>query len=496
MPPVWVSSPSAARRHAAYAIERTPNAVVQAIGTGVAAMVAQLPWGPDGSKVTTPSGSKDMIYTFAPPGMDHTGSGYLSMIGKGWPTLKVVRALGAAATQAAAPLGNIVTAVAKYNGAAGNSLVGTVSIAGDGNPNHFRLVVQVVGPSGSTSETYDNLDYSGTAVDSRPNFSSSYLLGGITKQNSGRPQNGTYTFSGGNDGVPNALSYTGTPGTGNAGIAALEGDQSIRHVFVDDPGAATRQAVNAALLQHVQAMGDRCAYINGNQGQALAAVAADVSNYRSARVVYVDPWVYVLDDVTGTKHLVPGASFAASVAAQLSPSTSIAWKDPEVIAMLSGIEDLEFDRGNGAADNTDQGVATLIREQNGGFTFEAGVLTVAPLDPARRNHTRTRMGDYAAVSMVRSSRSFIDAPNVPSNQQAVVHMVQAFMDKLVAAKDSDPNHTPHCLAYDIPPLGTFNTQDDLDNGMLTVPVDMKTSSGIERLFYSILFGESVQVKAG
>jgi hypothetical protein len=32
--------------------------------------------------------------------------------------------------------------------------------------------------------------------------------------------------------------------------------------------------------------------------------------------------------------------------------------------------------------------------------------------------------------------------------------------------------------------------------MLTVPVDMKTSSGIERLFYSMLFGESVQVKAG
>jgi hypothetical protein len=28
-----------------------------------------------------------------------------------------------------------------------------------------------------------------------------------------------------------------------------------------------------------------------------------------------------------------------------------------------------------------------------------------------------------------------------------------------------------------------------------VPVDMKTSSGIERLFYSVLFGESVQVKS-
>jgi phage tail sheath protein FI len=164
--------------------------------------------------------------------------------------------------------------------------------------------------------------------------------------------------------------------------------------------------------------------------------------------------------------------------------------------MLSGIHDLEFDRGNGAADNSDHGVATIIREENGGFSIEAGVLTVAPLDPARRNHTRTRMGDYAAVSMVRSSRSFIDAPNVPSNQQAVVTMVQTFMERLTAAQKSDPNHTPHCLAYAIPPLSEFNAQGDLDAGQLTVPVDMKTSSGIEKLFFSVLFGESVQVKSG
>lgn len=494
--PIWISSPTAARRHAAYAIERTPSAVVQAIGTGVAAIVAQLPWGPDSSKVTTPAGPKDLIYTFAPPGMDHTGSGYLSIIGKGWPTLKVVRALGPAATQASAPLGNVVTVLGKYNGAAGNSLVGTVSNAGNGNTGHFRLTVQIVGPSGSTSEVFDNLDYTGTAVDSKPSFANSYLVGAILKNNSGRPQNGSYTFSGGSDGVPSALSYNGTAGTGNMGIAALEGDSGVRHVFVDDPGAVLRPAVNGALVQHVQAMGDRCAYLTGNQGQALADVATDVGNFRSARVVYVDPWVYVLDDAAGAAHLVPAASFAASVAAQLSPSTSIAWKDPEVLAMLSGIHDLEFDRGNGAADNTDHGVATLIREENGGFSIEAGVLTVAPLDPARRNHTRTRMGDYAAVSMVRSSRSFIDAPNVPSNQQAVVTMVQTFMERLTAAQRSDPNHTPHCLAYAIPPLAEFNAQGDLDSGQLTVPVDMKTSSGIEKLFFSVLFGESVQVKAG
>ena len=495
--PVFISSTSAARRHGAYAIERSPAAMVLPIGTGVAAIVAQFPWGPDGV-VVTPSGSKDLIYQVAPPGMDHTGSGFLSIMSKGWPTLKFVRVLGSGAAPASASLTNgtasVVTVGARFKGYFGNSLIATVSNASNGNPNYFQLEVQVAGVSGDTAEVIDNLNFSGIGADSTPDLSTLYLTGSVTKVAVGRPANGSYVFSGGSDGAVSALGYTGLAGTATGGISAFEGDGSIRHVFTDDPGPALRPAVNAALLQHAQAMGDRCAYINGNQGQTLSQVASDVSNYRSARVVYVDPWAYMLDD-QGTKRLVPPAAFAASVAAQLSPSTSIAWKDPEVIAMLSGVVDLEFDRGDGAADNTDQGVATLIQEDNGGFTFEAGVLTIAPNDPTRRNHTRTRIGDYAAVSMVRSSRSFIDAPNVPTNQQAVVTMIANFMEGLVAAQTNDPNHTPHCLAYAIPALSEFNSQDDLDGGALTVPVDMKTSSGIERLFFSMQFGEAVQVSS-
>ena len=74
-------------------------------------------------------------------------------------------------------------------------------------------------------------------------------------------------------------------------------------------------------------------------------------------------------------------------------------------------------------------------------------------------------------------------------------MIANFMEGLVAAQTNDPNHTPHCLAYAIPALSEFNSQDDLDGGALTVPVDMKTSSGIERLFFSMQFGEAVQVSS-
>lgn len=501
--PVWISSTSAARRHAAYAISRTPSATIKAIGTGVAAIIAAFPWGPTGTLVDTPSGAKDLISKIAPPGMDHLNSAYMSAMFKAFPTLKIVRAVGGSALQAtsaltsAGPVTN-ATVTAKYNGAAGNSLVAVVANAGDGVAGHFKLTVSITGASGNTAEVVDNVLVAGgivTASGAVLDFSKYYLIGAIAPGTNGRPDNGTYTFASGSDGTINTASYTGTAGTGNQGIAALEGDSQVRHVFTDDPGNTNRAAINTALQAHAIAMGDRFAYLNGPTGQTAAQAQTDASSYRSNRVVYVDPWVYCLDDVTGAKRLVPSAPFAASVASQVSPSTSIAWKDPEVMAMLGNVFDLEADRGQAAADNSDAGICTVIREENGGHTFEAGVLTIAPNDPAQRNHTRMRIGDYAAVSMVRSSRSFIDAPNVPANQQNVIGAVTAFMEKLKAAKDSDPNHAPHCLDYSIPPLAQFNSQSDLDNGSLTIPVDMKTSSGIERLFFSFRFGESVTVKA-
>jgi phage tail sheath protein FI len=211
------------------------------------------------------------------------------------------------------------------------------------------------------------------------------------------------------------------------------------------------------------------------------------------RAVYVDPWVCVLDDVDGTKRLAPPAPFAASVAAQLSPSTSIAWKDPKVLAMLEGIVDLETDRGQGAADNTDNGVVTIIPEENGGFSFEAGVLTVAPVDPARRNLTRTQTGDYIAVSFQRSVRAMVDAPNVEMNQDALVLALEVFMDGMVRNAKTDPNNKPHVLDYAIPPLSSVNGDSDMENGLLFIPLDAKTSPAAEKIFLSVRFGENVKV---
>lgn len=499
---IWVSSKTTARRHGVYAIQRTPPATVRATGTSVVAIVAEFPWGPR-QVLTTPAGTKELIQMFAPQGMSHLGQGYLALLAKGFPALRIVRAMAASGTAKASTIlttagaTTVATVTAKYEGTAGNSLVATVSTASDGDANHFDLAVTITGTSGTTTDLFKNLNGSafGTKTDTTTMMADKLLVGAIAWGTSGRPTDGTYTFTTGADGSIAASDYVGTAGSGDAGLALLETDTSVRHVFVGDPGDALRAAVMAGLKAHADLMGDRVAYIHGDSGLAKAAVVSDVANYRSENCVYCAPWGYIYDDTTGAEQLVPTSGFAASVASQLSPSTSIAWKSGEVGAMLGGLVRLETDYGQGIPDLTDAGVACFIREEDGSHRIEAGVTTIAPSDPAKRNLTRTRMGQYIAVSFQSSVRPMCDAPNVTINQVSLVGALQDFMDTLVANKDRDPNHTPFVDGYNIGDLAAENSAAEIAAGDFSIPLNVRIGSAMERIFLSIQHGESVVVKA-
>ncbi len=496
MASLFVSS-TVQTRHAAFAIERTPPAAIKAAGTGVVGLVGQFSWGPF-QVANQPVSLKDMNNTYAPPGMSRTGSGVLSLIRKAFPVLYIVRVLGATPVKASATLNSsapadIVHVTAKYEGTAGNNMTATVAAASDGDSNHFNLTVTVTGASGTTTETFKNLNYSGVGSDSAPVFTNSLLVGAITKTVAGRPANATTSFSGGTDGSSIVSGdYVGTQGTGNKGVALLE-SKPCNVVCVDDPGNSLRAAVNAGLQAHAVYKGDRLAAINGNSGLSIAATATDAATYSSERVVYVDPWVYVQDDVDGTLRLVPPAPFAASVIAQLSPSTSPAWKNTEVQAMLAGITSLESERGEGIATLTDAGVMAINKEDTGGFTFEAGVLTVAPADDTRKNIARRRIGDYIAKSVVQSLRPFIDAPNVEAIQTDIIQAVATFMGELKRAAKFDPAHTPHVVDFAIGNLSAVNSSASIAAGIFVIPLDVQTSAAMEKIFLSIQFGEGVIV---
>ncbi|HEU4728387.1 MAG TPA: hypothetical protein VFT22_10870 [Kofleriaceae bacterium] len=494
--PVFVTT-TTQPRHGVFAIEQVSPAVIVPTGSDVACELGQFAWGP-ANVLTTPVSIKDLTNTVAPPGVDHANSAYLGLIRKGWPTIKFVRVVASTAVVATANLPNavptqIVRVDLKYPGIAGNSMTWTVSSASDGNALHFKLTVTATGPSGTTTDVVDNLNYSGTGADSIPVLTNALLIGAITKLVNGTPIAGTGSFASGTTPAVISSDYVGTQGNGDKGTALLEGDSTIRHFFYDDMGSSLRAAVNAGGQAHAVYMGDRVAYLNGIAGQTLAAVATDVANYRSDRVMYLDPWVNILDDVNGTKRLVPSASFAASVAARLSVSTSIAWKGAEVQQMLAGINSLEADRGQGAGSNTSNGAATFIKETSGGFTIEADVMTQFPVDVTHGYLTRRRVTDFIAISFVSSTRGFVDAPNVPDNQQNIVNALEIFMKAMKRAKDQDPNHNPHVVDYQIGNLNAANTQADIQNGKFSIPLDVTDSAGMRQIFLGINSGESVVV---
>ena len=493
---LFLTSTSAATRHAVYAIERNPPASIQAAGATICAVVEQFPWGPEG--IYEVESVRDFIEKFAPGGMSRTGAGYMSVIGKAWPILKVARVVNSAATKATATLpdavpATIISLTALYKGAAGNSLTWTVSDATDGVANHFNLKVAVTSASGTTEDIFENLNYSGVGADSTPSFTGTKLLGAITKVATGRPVNGTGTFATGSDGAVTSADYVGTQGAADKGIALFEADKSIDLILTGDPGNTLRAAVNAGLKAHADFMTDRIAFINGDSGMTGSAARTDVASYRSLRVCYIDVWAYQRDDVDGTEHLVAPAPFAASVAANLSPSTSFSWKGSEPQRLLSSVVKLETARGDGAYLNELAGICTLQREDNGGFTFEAAVNTYSPNDPSRGSYKRTRMAHYIAKSVVGSLREFVDSPNVAFNQQDEVTAVSEFLETLKANAKTNPNKLPHIVDFTMRPLADFNSQASIDAGEFTIPADIKISSDQKKIFFSIQIGETVRI---
>ena len=599
MAAVWITSIANTNQHGVFAIDVPPPAQIQPTGTGYAAMAAQFPWGPDDEtpyEVTSMGEAKQL---FAPAGSDRLSTGYLALLGKAFANLALARVMGTNATKSSATLDDgtddIVTVEAKYKGPMGDDISLEVKDATDGDADHWNLVATLTGDSGNTVETFHNLNCSGTGADAlgstQADIAQRVLIGAITKLVAGRPDNGTYTMSGGStgtnvaaaknipngssvnvlsataktagsggnsititiatasdadanhfnvtitDGVtPQTLTNQNISGTGSdvigtatlvtfaklvngrpangtytltggvsgaisaarytAAIAKFEGNKRIRQVFADDCGSSFRPTVNAALVAHAEAMGDRIAFINGDSGvSAAATVRTDAANYSSTRCIYADPWVYIYDDTTGSEQLVPGSSFQASVRSQLSPSTSIAWKSEEVQAMLRGIVRLEYSRGLAAGTNSEAGVATFIREESGGHTIEAGVLTIAPANPAKRNDTRTAMGDYMAISLAKSLRPYVDAPNVRATWDLIIPPIHAFLTGLKKAADTDPAHLPHIVDFALGRVNDANTRAEIARGELKLPLQVQTSAGIEKLVFLFQFGPTVSVTA-
>lgn len=497
--PLFYSSTAAiGQNHGVFGVSQPPPQSIVATGTGRAAMVSQMAWGPssgDASALYLTSGQQDFLNTFFPLGMSRNFSGYLMEITGAWPELVAVRVSGVGASRASSTLGGSVTATAKWPGTQGNSITVTVGPSSDGSANHWKLTASVSNSAGTTSEVFDNINTSNSGAIALPNFANSILLGALTVNTNVRPTNGTYTLSGASDGTAIAASdYIGSQGGGepNKGFALLEGDDLIRHVWADDPGAALRAAVNAGEMNHVNFLLDRTGYIAGPSGQTPAAVQADVLNYVSTNIVYVDPWIYVNDDA-GNKQLVPGNAIGASLGANASPSTSFAWRDLTLRRFLGTVVGLESKRGATKASNTALGISTIIPYKGGGFCFEAAKVTAMASSQAQGNWTRTQMGIYIATAVEDNLNNDVDQPNVALNQREIMGAIDTFLADLEKNQDVNPNTAPYIKGYVLQKIGAANTDASLTQGNFIIAASVKIGLSMERIIFSVTYGESVVI---
>lgn len=497
---LFVTSTTAATLHGVYGILRTPPNVVVPQNTAIAAIVDAFLWGPSSSLgAYTPSDVNDRIQTFAPFGSSHTTGAYLATIQKAFPFLKVARVQPAAAAVASVTLAsstptNLVTFFGKFaGGTIGNSIVCVVGPASNGVATAVDISFQISGPSGTTTDVLKNFDISsgGATVVAALNFSKARLVGSATWLANGTLAQGTYTFTGGADGTPTSGDFVGTQGTGDKGLAATEADLSIAHIFYGDPGNSIRAACNSGFVSHLNFVSSRMGYMTGNSGQTLSQAQTDVGNYRSYWARYFDPWVQIRDDLTGLTWTVPGASFGAAAASQLSPSTAISWKNPECTQFYAGVVGLEATRGMGAATNTANGICTFITEPTGGVSVEADVVTNAPADPANPQGTRSQMAIYITKSWMAGARPSVDSPNVPYNQQPLIDSLQTFLQGLKDNKDIDPNHKPYLVDFGIDNVSSFNASADVQGGQFTVPATAITGAEMSKIFLSLNIGTSV-----
>lgn len=490
--PLFVSSPP--NRTGVFAQERPLPASITPVGTGTAVIVGQFPWGPS-EVLTYPSMIGQAYQQFAPAGMDHTNSAYLSIIRKAWPRLGIIRAKDPNAVAATAAILQSATTVlnvtAIASGSQGNSIVLTIAAASDGNSNHFNFTATVSGASGSTVEVYPNCNISGVGADVLPNLANSVLLASVTKATSGIPGTGNTTMSGGTDGTISSTHYVGTPGAGNFGFALCENDATIDHLFTDDPGNTLRSAINNGLFAHVVLTSNKIGYVNGNSGQSAASAQTDVANYRDVRMVYVDPWAYILDDINGTQRLAPSSCWAASVAAQIPPSLDIGYRAQSQVNMMAGIVQLEVDRGSSAGTNTQAGISTLIYAPNGGVSFEAGVNTSAI--SGETDLTRSRMGIYIGKSVTQAWQPFVNAPNVEFFQQDLVNSLDIFLDVLKKQATINPAAAPYIVDYQILDPNAVNTDASIANGDYTVAANIQTGSSMRRIFLGLAYGPTIQI---
>lgn len=316
----------------------------------------------------------------------------------------------------------IINIAASSPGAWGNDITVDIVAATDGDVNHFNLEVNYRGDT----VIYQNLDTSvgndNLLVTIGADLANHVV---VTKLADGRPDNiaaAGLTDTAGSDGSIADSDYTAT----DRGINQLKGFRGVGLVAVADRSTA---AIKSAMKVAALGSSDRLFLIwNGNHGETIANIAIDSALYRSDRIVYCENSTTTFDLDVAAEIEIPPHSWMASILTQTDVDANPGEEASK--QFTGGITSLRFENRTREDYITlkEAGVASLERDEDGGFLFVSGI--VNDLTPGKTEITRRRSADFLQLSAAARLKFFVKKKNTAANRVQMGAEVVAFLNSL------------------------------------------------------------------
>jgi uncharacterized protein len=346
------------------------------------------------------------------------------------------RARGELAGAAGAVGGVKVTA--KEEGAGGNSISVDVADATEAAEDTFKLVVR---RNGTPEETFDNLSTKKGKTNAATLVNAQSKLIVLDEAKGGdlaRPANGSYSLSGGSATAPmrvDAADYVGDAAK-RTGFGGLEAVDPITMVACPDLMALYErgtidleavQAVQIAMMNHCELMGDRVAILDsppGMNAQQVREWRQDKARYDSKYAALYWPWIKILDPLSGKNISVPPSGHLAGLWSRNDDERGV-HKAPanEVVRGAVGI-DLVLTKGENDLLNP-LGV-NCIRAFPGRGIRVWGARTLSS-DPEWRYLNVRRLFNFIEESIFEGTQWVVFEPNDQSLWARVTRTVTAFL---------------------------------------------------------------------
>jgi hypothetical protein len=456
--------------------ESAPPPSMNGVASNVVCLVGQFERGSLAMQSVTSAGDLYEKY-----GQNSAFSGYKALLNKKFGSLKVVRALAAAAVAATkvfndAGTGASVAITALWKGAYGNGIKVTIE-AGSTTGKKYTIEDTNDG-SVFPIEVYDNVLYTAIAAA----MANSNLVSAITSVAAdAEPANCSATaLASGADGTIADSDY-------QTAIALAEAEACCNVLFLDAYNA-TR---NGYLKTHAAATEDKMVIVCAEEGDSAATAVSAAAGYRDAAGRVIFAFNHVLTNIDGANVYQYPASWVASILSQTSPHIDPAYaKNTEFLAGIVGLK-LTLTRTEFIACK-DAGIAAFEFDSDIGYKLKSGITTQIA-DSALVTIVRRRMADYLTASAGRFMKAYQNAVNSYSNRIAVKAAILDFVGQrerlgmLPSTKDM-VSGKPTLVDID-----SLNTDTAIGQGYFYIVWKQRIFSSMRFIVIKAQIGETVSV---